>query len=73
MTANKVLLRIKYARVIQRFSEKAGISLLEALDFFYHSKEYELLREGISDLHCMSDEYLADDLMLERSKTTQSL
>lgn len=35
--------------------------------FFYHSKEYELIRDGISDLHCMSDGYLVEDLMEEMS------
>lgn len=29
---------------------------------FYHSDEYTLVSQGISDMHCMSDEYLAEDL-----------
>lgn len=66
MRANKTLLRMKYARVIILFAEKAGISLPEALDFFYHSFEYQLLREGVGDLHCMSDDYLAEDLLEEK-------
>ena len=65
MKANKTLLRMQYTRVIALFAKKAGISLEEALDFFYHSMEYQLLREGVSDLHCMSDDYLAEDLMEE--------
>ncbi|MBQ9395271.1 MAG: DUF3791 domain-containing protein [Proteobacteria bacterium] len=52
-------------RVIAIFAEKANITLEEALDFFYHSVEYQLLREGVSVLHCMSDDYLAEDLMEE--------
>lgn len=65
MMANPVLLQRKYARVIELFAEKAGITLRDALDFFYHSKEQELLQEGVSDLHCMSDDYLAEDLLEE--------
>ena len=65
MRANKTLLRMQYTRVIALFAEKAGITLEEALDFFYHSLEYQLLREGVSDLHCMSDDYLAEDLLEE--------
>ena len=65
MKANRTLLHMKYARVIRLFAEKAGISLAEALDFFYHSTEYQLVNEGVSDLHCMSDEYLAEDLIEE--------
>ena len=65
MKANKTLLRMLYARVIVLFAEKASISIEEALDFFYHSVEYQLLRDGVSDLHCMSDDYLAEDLLEE--------
>ena len=35
------------------------------IGLFYRLKEQELLSEGVSDLHCMSDEYLAEDLMEE--------
>lgn len=65
MTANPILLQKKYARVICRFAEKAGISLDEALAFFYRSDVYTLVSEGVSDMHCMSDEYLAEDLETE--------
>ncbi|MBR5089936.1 MAG: DUF3791 domain-containing protein [Ruminiclostridium sp.] len=65
MIANPILLQRKYARVIVLFAEKAQITLEKALDFFYRSTEYQLLREGVSDLHCMSDGYLADDLLEE--------
>lgn len=65
MKANKTLLRMLYTRVIVLFAEKANLSLEDALDFFYHSVEYQLVREGISDLHCMSDDYLAEDLLEE--------
>ncbi len=36
-----------------------------ALDFFYRSEVYQLMRDGVSDMHCMSDEYLAEDLKQE--------
>ena len=41
------------------------LSLDAALDFFYHSKVYQLIRDGVSDMHCMSDAYLADELEQE--------
>lgn len=65
MNANPVLLQKKYSRVIELFASKANISLDEALSFFYQSSLYELLENGISDMHCMSDDYLADDLQTE--------
>ena len=65
MTANQTLLQMKYARIVEAFSEKAGIASEAALDFFYHSATYELIREGVSELHCRSDAYLADLLVEE--------
>lgn len=65
MKANPILLQKKYARIIECFAKQQGISLDEALDLFYRSEVYQLMREGISDMHCMSDLYLAEELRLE--------
>ena len=65
MTANPILLQKKYSRVIECFAKQKGISLDAALDFFYHSQVYQLIRDGVSDMHCMSDEYLAEELEQE--------
>ena len=65
MIANPSLLQKKYSRVIECFAKQQGISLDEALDLFYRSEVYQLMREGISDMHCMSDLYLAEELRLE--------
>lgn len=65
MNASPILLQKKYARVVKRFADKVGISLNDALDFFYYSDVYSLVSEGISDMHCMSDEYLAEELGTE--------
>lgn len=62
MNANPILLQKKYVHVIECFANKAGISLNCALDFFYNSDVYQLMHDGISDMHTMSDEYLAYDL-----------
>lgn len=68
MKANPTLLRMKYGRIVERFSELANIPLEDALTFFYESKTYELISQGISDMHCLSDYYLADELMIEYRK-----
>ena len=65
MNANPILLQKKYARVVSLFAEEKNLTLQEALDFFYHSFVYRLVSEGCSDMHCMSDEYLAEELVLE--------
>ena len=65
MTANPILLQKKYARVIECFAKQQGLSLDEALSLFYHSEVYQLMRDGVSDMHCMSDAYLVDELEQE--------
>ena len=37
----------------------------KTFDRFYKSQTYELMRDGVSDMHCMSDEYLVDELVDE--------
>ena len=65
MTANPILLQKKYSRVIECFAKQQGLSLDAALDSFYHSQVYLLMRDGISDIHCMSEAYLAEELRQE--------
>jgi hypothetical protein len=67
MNANGILLQKKYARIVEKFAEAEGISLDDGLDFFYHSQVYQLMRNGVSDMHCMSDEYLTQELEMERT------
>ena len=56
---------MKYARIVALFAKEAGMALEDALSFFYDSDTYKLISEGVADMHCRSDEYLADELMLE--------
>jgi hypothetical protein len=72
MKANPILLQKKYSRVVECFAKKQEISLDEALDFFYHSEIYPLMRDGVSDMHCMSDAYLTEELELEYRKKNTS-
>lgn len=65
MNANPILLQKKYSRVIELFAERQNISPDEALRIFYESELYQLISNGISDMHCMSDVYLAEDLEQE--------
>ena len=65
MLANKIILQCKYARIVQMFTEKSELSYEEALGMFYDSKTFELISEGVADMHCMSDEYLVDELIME--------
>ena len=62
MNANPILLQKKYARIIELFSRKEKLSFNDALRFFYHSQTYQMLHDGVADLHCMSDGYLTEEL-----------
>ncbi len=66
MNANPILLQKKYARVVELFAKRNGLSLDRALDIFYRSELYKLMSEGVSDMHCMSDEYLVEKLKEEQ-------
>ena len=65
MLAHPVLLQKKYARVVALYAEKEHIGLDAALQKFYHSVTYKLMKDGISDMHCMSDDYLTEELKAE--------
>ena len=69
MNANAILLQKKYARVIELYADKYHVSAETALDRFYKSYLYHQISEGISDLHCMSDDYLANELDEEWSQS----
>jgi len=68
MTANRTLVGHKCAGVIMEYAALAGISLRDAFDVFYQSNLYQEISGGISDMHCRSDGYLAEELQLELEK-----
>jgi hypothetical protein len=65
MIANKYLLQHKYMRLIPIFAGQKTIPLRSAMDVFYRSRVYQEMRAGVSDMHCRSDLYLAEELQRE--------
>lgn len=65
MRANRTLLQMKYARIIEGFAKRMGLSREQALSFFYESDTYKLMDEGVGDMHARSDGYLIDELVFE--------
>lgn len=59
------ILEAKYARIIKEISEMHDITLKEAMDMFYDSDMLPLLEDGVADLHCRSDKYLAEEIWNE--------
>ena len=66
MKADGFILQCKYYSVIKTTAEMGNISHREALDMFYKSQIYIEMRDGVSDMHCRSDKYLAEDLLQEQ-------
>ena len=62
------ILEAKYARIINEISQMYNVSLEEAMDIFYNSPLLPLLEEGIADLHCRSDKYLAEEIWREKEE-----
>lgn len=60
------ILEAKYARIISCISELHSVSLEEAVDMFYNSPLLPLIEEGVADLHCRSDRYLAEEIWREK-------
>lgn len=59
------ILEAKYARIIEAMSQLHDVSLEEAMDIFYNSPLLPLIEEGVADLHCRSDHYLAEEIWRE--------
>lgn len=63
--AFRAILEAKYARIINEISTMHDIALEEAMDIFYNSPLLPLLEDGVADLHCRSDKYLAEEIWYE--------
>lgn len=59
------------ARIISCISDMYDVSLQVATDIYYNSETSNLIEEGIADLHCRSDKYLAEEVWREYSESTK--
>lgn len=73
MDVRQNLLQAKYARIIKKIADRLHIPLGEAMDGFYHSQTFQMVQDGIADLHCCSDLYLADEYCEERQEKAKTL
>ena len=72
MKAERIILDMKYARIIEIISQYLGITIEEAMDIFYKSPIFELIDKGVADLHCRSDQYLAEIIIEEGNHAAQT-
>jgi hypothetical protein len=54
------------------YAAETGVSLREALERFYLSDVHYEMEYGVSDMHCRSDGYLAEELQLETDRKRRS-
>lgn len=66
MTASSTILQMKYARIIECIAKMKNITLEKAMQMFYTSQTLELVSNGVADMHCMSDKYLAEEVCREQ-------
>lgn len=72
----QVIRSAQCARIIAAISEMYGVSIIEATDIYYNSEISNLIEEGVSDLHCRSDKYLAEEVWneyIEKNKQSHGL
>lgn len=62
----------KSANVIKALCELGGLSLQNATDIFYKSETAGLIEDGIADLQCRSDKYLASLILEEFEEEHQN-
>lgn len=65
MTADRTILRMKYARIIALVATMRQCSVEHAMELFYSSRTFKEISEGFSDLYTMSDKYLAEEIIRE--------
>ena len=63
--SKQILRSSQCARIIVCISEMFEVSLDKATDIFYNSETANMIEEGIADLHCRSDKYLAGEVWRE--------
>ena len=68
----QILRSAKCARIIICISEMYNVTLEEAADIYYASETANLIEEGVADLHCRSDKYLAEEVWKEHQELTEN-
>lgn len=61
----RTILQMKYARIIEAMAQMMGTDNITAMGIFYNSETMQLINDGVADLHCRSDLYLAEEVIRE--------
>ncbi|MBQ8601105.1 MAG: DUF3791 domain-containing protein [Bacteroides sp.] len=71
--SKQIMKSAQCARIILCISEMFGVTLNEATDIYYNSETANMIEEGVADLHCRSDKYLAEEIWNEHQEAGQSM
>ena len=63
--SKQVLQSSQCARIIVCISEMYNVSLDKAADIYYSSETANMIEDGVADLHCRSDKYMAGEVWRE--------
>lgn len=63
--SKQILRSSQCARIIVCISEMFDLPLDKATDIFYNSETASMIEDGVADLHCRSDRYLAGEVWRE--------
>ncbi|MBR6368249.1 MAG: DUF3791 domain-containing protein [Bacteroidaceae bacterium] len=67
--SKQIIRSTQCARIISRINEMYGVSLDEATDIYYNSETANMIEDGVADLHCRSEKYLAEEVWKEYQET----
>lgn len=67
----QTILQMKYARIIAALAKMMNIDESTAMDIFYNSDTMQLISDGVADLHCRSDFYLAEEIIREYTEKAE--
>ena len=63
--SKQILRSTQCARIIVCISEMFHVPLEKATDIYYSAETANMIEEGVADLHCRSDKYLAGEVWQE--------
>ena len=69
--SKNIIIQAKNARIIAILAEKFEGSIDKEMDVFYKSAIAQMIQDGVADLHCRSDHYLADEIYKEYSEDSE--
>lgn len=69
--SKSILIQAKNARIIAILADRFDGSIDKAMEVFYNSVTAQMIQDGVADLHCRSDHYLADEIYREYTEDSE--